>query len=98
MLVLTLARFVLTLYNIFCPEVSAHPFIQLIGTTMGTSFAVIYANILVFLIETEISSSFNTCYHFSFRKLDDGVILYSGSDEEFLVFMEHLILLSHYEI
>ena len=84
-LVLALARFVLTHCYISCPEVSADPFLQLIGTAMGTSFAVVYANIHVFSIETEIAYSFNTYYHFYFRYINDGITLWHGSDEDFLV-------------
>ena len=51
-LVLVLARFVLTHCYIACPEVSVNPFLQLIGTAMGTPFAVVYASIHLIFVET----------------------------------------------
>ena len=41
--ILTLSRFVLTHCYISCPEISENIFHQVIGTAMGTSFAVVYA-------------------------------------------------------
>ena len=88
-LVLVLARFVLTHCYISCPEVSAHPFLQLIGTAMGTSFAVVYANIHLFFVETNIVYSFNVCYSFYYRFIDDGICLWHGSDENFEIFSQY---------
>ena len=51
--ILTLSRFVLTRCYISCPEISENIFHQVIGTAMGTSFAVVYAIILMIRIETE---------------------------------------------
>ena len=87
-LVLSLSRFVLTHCYISCPEVSANPFLQLVGTAMGTSFAVVYANIHLICIETEIIYSFNVCFRFYFRFIDDGITLWHGSDEDFQVFSQ----------
>ena len=87
-LVLTLARFVLTHCFISCPEVSDNPFLQEIGTAMGTSFAVVYANIHVIYVETNIVYSFNVCFSFYFRFIDDGINLWHGSDEDFQIFSE----------
>ena len=87
-LVLVLARFVLTHCYISCPEVSASPFLQLIGTAMGTSFAVVYANIHLIFVETNIIYSFNVCFSFYFRFIDDGICLWHKSDEIFQVFSQ----------
>ena len=85
-LVIVLARFVLRHCYISCPEVSEHPFLQLIGTAMGTSFAVMYANIHVMFIEFEIVLSFSECVILYRRLVDDGKVLWLGSDEDFAVF------------
>ena len=53
-LIMVLARFVLTHCFITCPEISKNPFHQLIGTAMGTTFAVVYANIHMIFIEWSI--------------------------------------------
>ena len=50
-LLIVLARFVLTHCFITCPEVRVYPFHQLIGIAMGTTFAVVYANIHMIFIE-----------------------------------------------
>ena len=87
-LVLVLARFVLTHCYISCPEVSANPFLQLIGTAMGTSFAVVYANIHLIFVETNIIYSFNVCFSFYSRFIDDGICLWHASDDDFRVFSQ----------
>ena len=74
-LILVLARFVLTHCYISCPEVSANPFLQLIGTAMGTSFAVVYANIHLIFVETNIIYSFPDCFSIYSRFIDDGICL-----------------------
>jgi hypothetical protein len=63
-LVLILTRFVLTHCFISCPAVSVNPFLQLIGTAMGTPFAVVYANIHLIFVETNVIYSFNVCFSF----------------------------------
>ena len=85
-LVLVLARFVLTHCYITCPEISVNPFHQMIGTAMGTSFAVVYANIHLFFIETNIVNSFSESIDLYSRFLDDGITFWGGSDEDFAVF------------
>ena len=85
-LIMVLARFVLTHCYISCPEVSANPFLQLIGTAMGTSFAVVYANIHLIFVETNIIYSFNVCFRLNSRFIDDGICLWHASDEDFIVF------------
>jgi len=87
-LVLVLARFVLTHCYISCPEVSANPFLQMIGTAMGTSFAVVYANSHLIFVETNIVYSFIACYSLYDRFLDDGICLWHGSDEDFQIFSQ----------
>ena len=87
-LIIVLARFVLTHCFITCPEVSANPFHQLIGTAMGTPFAVVYANIHLFFIETDIVYSFQSCTNLYSRFLDDGITFWEGSDEDFAVFSD----------
>jgi hypothetical protein len=85
-LIMVLARFVLTHSFISCPEISVHPFLQLIGTAMGTPFAVVYANIHMFFIETSIVNSFPDYVRQYSRFLDDGLTFWDGSDEDFAVF------------
>ena len=68
----------------FAPE--PFPFHQVIGTAMGTPFAVVYANIHMFFIETEIMYSFSQCVRLYSRFLDDGITFWEGSDEDFAVF------------
>ena len=87
-LVLVLARFVLTHCYIACPEVSVNPFLQLIGTAMGTPFAVVYASIHLIFVETNIIYSYNVCFSFYFRFIDDGICLWHGSDEDFQTFSQ----------
>jgi hypothetical protein len=87
-LILVLARFVLTHCYISCPEVSANPFLQLIGTAMGTSFAVVYANIHLIFVETNIIYSFPDCFRLYSRFIDDGICLWHASDEDFTVFSQ----------
>jgi hypothetical protein len=55
---------------------------------MGTSFAVVYANIHLFFVETNIVYSFNVCYSFYYRFIDDGICLWHGSDENFEIFSQ----------
>jgi hypothetical protein len=53
---------------------------------MGTSFAVVYANIHLIFVETNIVYSFNICHRFYFRFIDDGIVLWHGSDGDFVTF------------
>ena len=92
-LIMVLARFVLTHCYISCPEVSANPFLQLIGTAMGTSFAVVYANIHLIFVETNIIYSFNACFRLYSRFIDDGNFLRHASDEDFIVFPGNSMML-----
>ena len=85
---MVLARFVLTHCYITCPEVSQHPFHQLIGTAMVTTFAVVYANIHMIFIEWNIVYSFKQCIRLYNRFLDDGICFWVGSDADFIVFSE----------
>ena len=85
-LIMVLARFVLTHSFISCPEVSANPFHQVIGTAMGTPFAVVYAIIHMLFIETAIVNSFSLNVRLYSRFLDDGIVFWEGSDEDFTVF------------
>lgn len=89
-LIMVLARFVLTHCYITCPEVSKHPFHQLIGTAMGTPFAVVYANIHMIFIEFDIVYNFKQCIQLYNRFLDDGICFWIGSDDDFETFSEAL--------
>jgi hypothetical protein len=84
--ILILARFVLTHCYISCPEISTNIFLQVIGTAMGTSFAVVYAIIHMIRIETEIIRRFKSNISFYTRFIDDGFCGWHGSDEDFEVF------------
>ena len=64
---------------ISCPEVSANQFLQLICTAMGTSFAVVYANIHLIFVETNIIYSFSVCFSFYSRFIDDGICLWHAN-------------------
>lgn len=57
---------------------------------MGTTFAVVYANIHMIFIEWNIVYSFKQCIRLYNRFLDDGICFWVGSDAEFLVFSEAL--------
>jgi hypothetical protein len=87
-LVLVLACFILTHCYISCPEVSANPFLQMIGTAMDTSFAVVYANSHLIFVETNIVYSLIACYSLYDRFFDDGICLWHGSDEDFQTFSQ----------
>ena len=89
-LIMVFARFVLTNCFISCPEVSENPFLQLIGTAMGTTFAVVYANVHMIFIEWNIVYSFKQCIQLYNRFLDDGICFWIGSDDEFKAFSQAL--------
>ena len=55
---------------------------------MDTSFAVVYANIHLIFVETNIIYSFNVCFSFYFRFIDDGICLWHKSDEIIQVFSQ----------
>jgi hypothetical protein len=57
-LILVLARFVFTHCYIACPDVNDNIFHQLIGTAVGTIFAVVYAKIHMILVETDAVERF----------------------------------------
>ena len=84
--ILILARFVLTHCYISCPEISTNIFHQIIGTAMGTSFAVVYAIIHMIRIETEIIKRFKSNISLYTRFIDDGFCGWHGSDEDFEIF------------
>ena len=81
--ILILARFVLTHCYISCPEISTSIFHQIIGTAMGTSFAVVYAIIHMIRIETDIIKRFKSSISLYTRFIDDGCCGWHGSDEDF---------------
>jgi hypothetical protein len=87
-LLLVLARFVLTDCHISCPEINANPFMLLISTAMGTSLAVVYANIHLIFLGTNIIYSFNVCFSLYFRFIDEGICLWHHSDEGFQIFSQ----------
>jgi hypothetical protein len=82
-----LALFVLTHCYISCPEVSARPFLQLIGTAMGTPFTVVYNTDLNF-VEKNIIYCFNACFSSYFRLIDNGIRLWHSFDDDFQVFSQ----------
>lgn len=84
--ILVLARFVLTHCYISCPEISTNIFHQVIGTAMGTSFAVVYAIIHMIRIETDIIKRFERSISLYTRFIDDGFCGWHGSDEDFKTF------------
>ena len=86
--ILTLSRFVLTHCYISCPEISENIFHQVIGTAMGTSFAVVYAIIHMIRIETDIYKQFENSISLYTRFIDDGFCGWHGSEEEFDIFSE----------
>ena len=57
---------------------------------MGTTFAVVYANIHMIFIEWSIVYNFKQCMELYNRFLDDGICFWIGSDEEFVGFSESL--------
>jgi hypothetical protein len=89
-LIMVLSRFVLTHCFITCPEISNNPFHQLIGTAMGTTFAVVYANIHMIFIEWTIVYNYKQCLNLYNRFLDDGICFWIGSDTEFKAFSDEL--------
>ena len=60
----------------------------MIGTAMGTSFAVVYANSHLIFVEPNIVYSFIACYSLYDRFLDDGICLWHGSDEDFQIYSQ----------
>ena len=82
-LISVLARFVLRHCYISCPEISTNIFHQIIGTAMGTFFAVVYAIIHMIRIETDIVRRFKRHISLYTRFIDDGICGWHGSDEDF---------------
>ena len=84
--IMTVARFVLTHSYIYCPEISANIFHQIVGAAMGCSFIVVYAIIHMICIETPIVRKFKKNISMYKRLIDDGIIGWHGSDEDFALF------------
>jgi hypothetical protein len=81
---------VLTHCFITCPEISSNPFHQLNGTAMGTTFAVVYANIHMIFIKWTIVYNYKQCLDLYNCFLDDGICFWIGSDTEFKAFSDEL--------
>jgi len=84
--IMTVARFVLTHSYIYCPEISTNIFHQIVGAAMGCSFIVVYAIIHMICIETPIVRKFKKNISMYKRLIDDGIIGWHGSDEDFALF------------
>ena len=87
-MVLSLSCFVQTHCFFSCPDLVLIRFFNWLAQPWGTSFAVVYANIHLICIETEIIYSFNACFRFYFRFIDYGITRWHGSDEDFQVFFQ----------
>jgi hypothetical protein len=68
-------------------EFSNKLFQLLIGTAMGTKVAPTFANIFMAKLEEIILNVFNNCVHFCKRLIDDILIIWTGTEKEFLEFM-----------
>jgi hypothetical protein len=57
---------------------------------MGTTFAVVYANIHMIFIECTILDNYKQCLNLYNSFLDDGICFLIGSDTEFKAFSDEL--------
>jgi hypothetical protein len=86
-LLITLLTLVLSL-NMF--EFGTRLFQQLIGTAMGTKVAPTFANIFMAKLDNLILKVGNDCIHFFKRFIDDILIIWTGTEVEFLEFMKKI--------
>jgi hypothetical protein len=83
-LLITLLTLVLSL-NIF--EFGTQLFQQLLGTAMGTKVAPTFANIFMGKLDKMILNTSNNCIRFYKRFIDDILIFWTSTEEDFLEFM-----------
>jgi hypothetical protein len=89
--IMDLARFILENNYVECKLSNIpHIFLQLIGTAMGTNFAVIYANALLLYIEEPIIKEYKQYIVLYDRFIDDIHIMWSGSKSLFAEFQNKI--------
>jgi hypothetical protein len=86
-LLITILSLVLKL-NIF--EFGTLQFQQLIGSAMGTPIAPNFANIFMAMIDKKLLQNGNKFVHFFKRFIDDILIIWTGTEQEFLTFMNKI--------
>ena len=79
-LCLKLAEFVLTSNYVKCEELGPDPYLQVVGTAMGTSFSVVYAVIFMIHLETPIihDERFSRYVLLYKRFIDDLFLIWTG--------------------
>jgi hypothetical protein len=86
-LLVTLLRLVL-IWNIF--EFDKNMFLQLTGTAMGTRAAPTFPNIFMAKIDKMVLAGNETLISFFRRFIDDIFMLWLGTEEQFLTFMDNI--------